>query len=141
MISLTLISCSYCPSFKTQQITARAQHEPRLRKPYFAYAKTKTQISFAVTAQLISGFVFATWIEQSLYFLNPKFRAILCDCTALFVTGLVGNPEDRFLRTRLRFYLGNNFITSGPVFSPFSSSQYFTIVLMSFFNFLDIDQL
>ena len=41
----------------------------------FAYAKTKTQISFAVTAKLISVFVFATRIVQSLYFLNPKFRA------------------------------------------------------------------
>ena len=41
----------------------------------FAYAKTKTQISFAVTAKLISAFVFATWIVQSLYFLNSKFRA------------------------------------------------------------------
>ena len=40
----------------------------------FAYAKTKTQISFTVTAKLISAFVFATWIEQSLYFLNPKFQ-------------------------------------------------------------------
>ena len=39
-----------------------------------AYAKTKTQISFAVTAKLISVFVFATWIVQSLYFLNPKFQ-------------------------------------------------------------------
>ena len=41
----------------------------------FAYAKTKTQISFAVTAKLISAFVFATRIVQSLYFLNPKFQA------------------------------------------------------------------
>ena len=39
----------------------------------FAYAKTKTQISFAVTAKLISAFVFATLIVQSLYFLDPKF--------------------------------------------------------------------
>ena len=31
-----------------------------MRKPVFAYAKTKTQISFAVTAKLISAFVFAT---------------------------------------------------------------------------------
>ena len=31
-----------------------------VRKPDFAYAKTKTQISFAVTAKLISAFVFAT---------------------------------------------------------------------------------
>ena len=32
-------------------------------------------ISFAVTAKLISAFVFATRIVQSLYFLNPKFQA------------------------------------------------------------------
>ena len=41
----------------------------------FAYAKTKTQISFAVTAKLISAFVFATRIVQSLYYINPKFQA------------------------------------------------------------------
>ena len=41
----------------------------------FAYANTKTQISFAVTAKLISAFVFATQIVQSFYFLNPKFQA------------------------------------------------------------------
>ena len=40
-----------------------------------AYAKTKAQISFTVTAKLISAFVFATRIEQFLYFLNPKFLA------------------------------------------------------------------
>ena len=46
-----------------------------MRKAAFAYAKTKTQISFAVTAKMISAFVFATRIVQSLYFLNPKFQA------------------------------------------------------------------
>ena len=45
-----------------------------VRKPAFAYAKAKTQISFAVTAKLISAFVFATQIVQSLYFLNTKFQ-------------------------------------------------------------------
>ena len=39
-----------------------------------AYAKTKTQSSFAVTAKLISAFVFATWIVQYLSFLNTKFQ-------------------------------------------------------------------
>ena len=33
------------------------------------------QISFMVTAKLISAFVFATRIVQSLFFLNPKFQA------------------------------------------------------------------
>ena len=39
-----------------------------------AYAKTKTQISFAVTAKLLVAFVFATRIVHSLYF-PPKFQA------------------------------------------------------------------
>ena len=42
-----------------------------------AYAKTKTQISFAVTAKLISAFVFATRIVQLLFYLNPEFHAYL----------------------------------------------------------------
>ena len=46
-----------------------------MRKLDFAYAKTKTQISFAVTAKPISVFVFATQIVQYLYYLNPKFQA------------------------------------------------------------------
>ena len=45
-----------------------------MRKLCFAYAKTKTQISFAVTAKLISAFVFASWKVQYLYFLNTKFQ-------------------------------------------------------------------
>ena len=46
-----------------------------MRKPAFAYAKTKTQISCTVTAQLISAYVFAVQIVQPLYYLNPKFQA------------------------------------------------------------------
>ena len=46
--------------------------EPRREKNQrSAYAKTKTQISCAVTAKLNSAFVFATWIIQYPYFLNP----------------------------------------------------------------------
>ena len=41
----------------------------------FANAKTKTQISFAVTTKLISAFVFAIRIVQSLYYLYTKFQA------------------------------------------------------------------
>ena len=39
------------------------------------YAKTKTQISFAVTAKLFSDFVFAVRIVQFLFHLNKKFQA------------------------------------------------------------------
>ena len=46
-----------------------------VRKSAFAYAKTKTQINFAVTAKLISAFVSASRIVQFLIYLNPKFQA------------------------------------------------------------------
>ena len=39
-----------------------------VKKRIFAYAKTKAQISFAVTAKLISAFVFATRIVQFLFY-------------------------------------------------------------------------
>ena len=45
------------------------------KKKQSAFAKTKTQISFAVTAKLISAFVFTTLIVQFLFYLNPKFQA------------------------------------------------------------------
>ena len=60
-------------------------------------AKTKAQISFAVTAKLISAFVFATQIVQFLYFLHPKFPAstlshLLCLYRAVCV-GPVWKPN------------------------------------------------
>ena len=72
----------------------------------FAYAKTKTQISFALTAKLISAFVFATRIVQSLYYQNPKFQ----DSSPSSVTAQLGlcqtwseTPKTGFLTTRLIF--------------------------------------
>ena len=47
--------------FVNQKKTNRKYYDPH-----------KAQISCAVTAELISAFVFATWTVQSLYFLNPK---------------------------------------------------------------------
>ena len=42
------------------EIFLEIQFEPQREKTaFFVYAKTKTQISFAVTAKLISAFVFA----------------------------------------------------------------------------------
>ena len=46
-----------------------------MRKPAFCICEKKTQNSFAVTAKLISAFVFATRIVQSLCFLYTKFQA------------------------------------------------------------------
>ena len=66
LIIFTTDASSQCPSL----------YEPRHKKTrFFACAKTKTQISFAVAAKLVSAFVFVTRIVQSIYFLNPKFQA------------------------------------------------------------------
>ena len=47
-----------------------------MRKTDFGFGKTKAkgQISCSVIAQLISAFVFATRIVQSLFFFSPKFQ-------------------------------------------------------------------
>ena len=66
MICIEHVECKYCQSI------FELRYE---KKRLFVYAKTKMQISCTVTAQLISAFVFATQIVQSLYFLNPKIQA------------------------------------------------------------------
>ena len=69
-----------------------------IRKPAFADAKTKMQIRCAVTTQLISIFVLATWIVQSHYYLNRKFQASsqLLWLYSPVCVDLVGNSKDRF---------------------------------------------
>ena len=47
----------------------------RREKTNVLHMRKQTQISVAVTANLISAFVFATWTEQYLYFQNLKFQA------------------------------------------------------------------
>ena len=74
-----------------------------MRKADFANAKTKTQISFAVIAKLISAFVFAIRIVQSLYYLNPKFQAS-SHFLWLYSPVCVGNPEDRFSHNEAHLY-------------------------------------
>ena len=61
-----------------------------------AYAKTKAQISFAVTAKLISAYLFATWIAQFLYFLNPKFPTS-CHLQCLYSSVCVGPVENHII--------------------------------------------
>ena len=46
-----------------------------LRKPAFCICENKDADQLRGTAKLISAFVFATRIVQSLYYLNPKFHA------------------------------------------------------------------
>ena len=66
----------------------------------YKYEKIKAQISCAVTAQLISAFVFATSIESYLFFINPKFQAFthLLSLYSSICVELIENPEDRFSR-------------------------------------------
>ena len=73
----------------------------------FAYAKTKSQISFTVTAKLISAFVFTTKIVQSLFFLNPKFQAssYLLWLHSLVFVGPGRKPECWFPHNEAHFIL------------------------------------
>ena len=73
---VTLTAYCHCLSWIVHLIWA-----PSWENQQFAYAKTKAQISFAVTAKLISTFVFTTRIVQCLLYLTPKFQAsslLLC---------------------------------------------------------------
>ena len=72
-----------------------------------AYAKTKAQISFAVTAKLISAFVFATWIAQFIYFLKSKFPVssrLLCLYSPVCV-GPVWKPHCWFSHEAAHFQI------------------------------------
>ena len=57
----------------------RFSNEPLREKPAFCMCENKDADQlrgyFAVTAKLISAFVFTIRIEQSLYYLHPKFQA------------------------------------------------------------------
>ena len=59
-----LLFHSFCTDCYIYELPSRlyvVNNEPRCEKTgFFAYAKTRTQISFAVTAKLISALVFAT---------------------------------------------------------------------------------
>ena len=74
-----------CPTFNTISTLYLSR---LMGKPTICICETKAQISFAVTAKLISAFVFATRIVQFLYFLNPKFPVsshLLCLYRLVFV--------------------------------------------------------
>ena len=71
-----------------------------MRKPDFVYAKSKTQISCAVTARLISAFAFAPQIVQFLFYLYQTFQDSNF-LLRLYMSVCVRperKPEDRFSR-------------------------------------------
>ena len=70
-----------------------------MRKPALLIAKSNAQISCAVTKQLISIFVLATWIVQSHFFMTTekiKSNAIFIGRTPWFMSDFAGNSEERF---------------------------------------------
>ena len=85
---LPIYKSNFCISFMSRVI----------RKPDFAYQKTKPLISCAVTAQLISTFVFAS---SSSYIRNFKLLAIFCCCTGLCMSDLFVKPDTRFFASGL----------------------------------------
>ena len=68
-----------------------------------ACEKPKAQISCAVTAQLISAFVFATRIIQCLFYLISEVQA--SDCTDRFVPDLVGSPDCLFSHAKAHLHV------------------------------------
>ena len=72
-----------------------------MRNPVFCICDNKSiQIICTASVQLISAFVFATWLLQFLYFLHLKYQvpSDLLGLHSRFVLGLIRNPEDRFSR-------------------------------------------
>ena len=89
-----------------------------VRKPAFCiYAKTKTQISFAVAAKLISAFVFATQI-LSIYEISTLYPS--CVVVQPDLSGAWSEtPKTGFLTTRLIFkqYFTKSQQTDGQLFT------------------------
>ena len=93
--------------------------------------KTKTQISFAVAAKLISAFVFATYKVQSLYFLYTKFQDfshLVWLYSLQFMSDLVRNQEARFSHNEAHMSL----VVRKPVFAYAKTKTQIIILLMLF---------
>ena len=65
--------CSYIKKYPF--LCGMLKYEPRYEKTGFLHMLKQTQISFTVTAKLISAFAFTSQIVQSLFFLKLKFPA------------------------------------------------------------------
>ena len=83
-----------------------------MRKPAFCICENKeADHSFAVTAKLISAFLFATRTVQSLYLPIPKFQAssYLLWLYSPACVDLVRNPEDRFSHNEAQLSSNNKY--------------------------------
>ena len=91
-------------------------------KPTICIGENKDADQLAVTAKLISAFVFATRIVQFLFYLNPKFQA-----SSSFVSDLDGNHIVGFPTRRLKFKHFNN--AGGLLEATCTFSAWYTAVL------------
>ena len=82
-----------------------------MRKPALCICENKAADQLRGNLKLISAFVCATRIVQSLFFLNPKFQASshLLWLHSPIVSDLVGNPEDQFSHNEAQVEADNSF--------------------------------
>ena len=116
LISISLILLS------AEIKVSRIENEPHHEKTKFCICKTKEQISFAITAKLISAFVFATRIVQFLYFINPKFPAsshLLCLYSSVYVGPVMklhcwfSHDATKIMIKNAQYYFNIFFVHSG----------------------------
>ena len=83
-----------------------------MRKPAFCKCENKDADQLCGNRTADQRLCFCYIDTQSLCFLNPKFKplAIFSDCTARFVSDLVGNPEDRFSHNKAHIYVSFHII-------------------------------
>ena len=112
-----------------------------MRKPTFCICENKDPDQLRGTAKLISAFVFATRIVQSLFFLNPKFQIsshLLWLCSSVCV-GPGRKPDNWFSHDAAHMSasvlcFSVHLYTTGIIFSSLSyASQYITKSTQSYY--------
>ena len=76
------------------------------RKPFFCLCENKGTDQLRGNCEADQCLCFATWTVQFLFYLHFKHLAFFCDCTALFVLDLVGNPNCCFPHAQAHMLLG-----------------------------------
>ena len=122
------------PAYVMFWVLIRSRYAPRCEKTGFLH--TRKQRRRSASRKLISAFVYATWIEQPLYFIYTKFQAsaILCGCAAWFVSDLVGNPEDRFSHNEAHMLLTECFVWRNKQMSRVMRKPTFWFLTWSYIN-------
>ena len=106
---------------------------PAWENQRFAYAKTKTQISFAVTWSAPLFSLFGQYNTSSSSIQNFKPLAISSGCTAWFVSDLVRTQIVGFLELGLKYYF---FQSLALLIIRFAESEYKTVVCVPLRTFL-----